>query len=137
LHLKLERFEFTEKSTIGKLFIDGKFECYTLEDTDRHLENDGIKIYGETCIPRCSNYKVIIDYSNHFKKRLPHILNVRNFTGIRIHKGNKPENTEGCILVGTSYTNDWISSSKKAFDPLFEKIENALKKGNTIQLEIT
>jgi len=31
---------------------------------------------------------------------LPEILNVKGFTGIRIHSGNTAKDSLGCILVG-------------------------------------
>lgn len=79
---------------IGQLLIDDKFFCYTLEDVSRD-----IKVYGETAIPK-GIYKVIVDYSDHFKKELPHILNVPGFAGIRMHGGNSASDTLGCILLG-------------------------------------
>jgi hypothetical protein len=50
-----------------------------------------------------------------------------NFAGIRIHSGNKPQDTEGCILVGQTESKDLIGSSGAAFGPLFQKFQNALK----------
>jgi hypothetical protein len=37
MKLKLVRELFTPTETMGSLFIDGKFFCYTLEDKDRGL----------------------------------------------------------------------------------------------------
>ncbi len=37
MELTLKREVFTEESTIGSLYIDGKFECFILEDKDRGL----------------------------------------------------------------------------------------------------
>lgn len=85
--LQLIRENMSGLATEGKLFIDGVFECHTLEDTDRHLENGGKKIYGQTAIPR-GIYDMDITYSNRFKKEMPIILNVPFFEGIRIHSGN-------------------------------------------------
>ena len=79
---------------IGEMLIDGKHFAYTLEDITRD-----VKVYGETAIPT-GTYKIIVDYSEHFKKELPHILNVPGFNGIRIHGGNTANDTLGCILIG-------------------------------------
>jgi len=53
-----------------------------------------------------------------FQKEMPHILNVPGFEGIRIHAGNTPKNTEGCILLGYTVKNDCIGQSKAAFNDL-------------------
>lgn len=127
MEMKLIRDRFTERSTGGMLYINGVFECFTLEDRDRHLETGGAKVPGETAIPRGS-YDVQITMSARFAKPLPLLLNVPNYSGVRIHPGNKPEDTEGCILVGNGRdlkNKDWVSASAAAFAALFEKIERA------------
>jgi hypothetical protein len=117
--ITIKRLYKTETSTIGELLIDGIFECFTLEDTERD-----VKIKGETAIPKGS-YKVIINQSNRFKKLLPLLLNVPNFEGVRIHPGNSNHDTEGCILVGQSRNKNYIGQSRKAFDKLFKKMQAA------------
>ena len=94
MNLTLKRFWFTDKSTIGCLYIDDIFECFTLEDVVRE-----VKIQNETAIPE-GKYQVIINWSPHFKKVLPRLVNVPNFEGVLIHTGNFPKDTGGCILVG-------------------------------------
>jgi hypothetical protein len=49
---------------------------------------------------------------------------VPNFEGIRIHSGNTNHNTEGCILIGQTRSNDFIGSSRNAFNELYKKIKN-------------
>ena len=138
MYIQLIREDFTEESTEGKLFINGTFECYTLEDTDRQLELGGKKIYGQTAIPR-GTYEIDITYSPRFKEDMPLLLNVKGFEGVRIHSGNKPEDTDGCILVGNENTrdgDDWIGQSKKAYRRLFSKILEAEERGEKITIEI-
>jgi len=132
MNLKLIRQIFTSKSTIGSLFIDDKFECYTLEDVVRA---PGIKIPGVTAIPY-GIYEVIIDYSNRFARNMPHVLNVPMFEGIRIHSGNTASDTEGCILLGTTTGKDIIYESKAAFVKFYLKLEEGLKHGE-VRIEIT
>jgi hypothetical protein len=121
LNLELNRKWKNNICTIGELFINGKFFCYTLEDRER-ME----KVYGETAIPK-GKYKVIISYSPRFKQLMPLLLNVPNFKGIRIHWGNYATHTEGCILVGSARSEDnlaiWNSKStyKKLFDLLIKE----------------
>ena len=119
MKIEVKRLHRTSNSTIGELTIDGKFECYTLEDVERD-----IKIKGETAIAK-GTYKVIINQSNRFKRLLPLLINVPNFEGVRIHAGNSNHDTEGCILVGQNRSLDYITKSRKAFDSLFTKMQKA------------
>ena len=138
MYLQLVRESFTSKSTEGKLFINGTFEMFTLEDKDRFLE-EGInqKVYGETAIPR-GIYNVVYTYSPRFKVMMPLLENVEQFDGVRIHWGNKPEDTEACILVGESNAkndDDWISNSRDAYNRLVTMIES-IKSDEEITIEI-
>lgn len=123
MEILVKRFEFGTNYTIGKMFINGEFFCYTLEDKVRE-----VKIQNETAIPS-GTYKVIVDYSNRFQKDMPHVLNVQGFSGIRIHSGNTDKDTEGCILLGDTWSGgDFIGKSRQAFNrflPLLEKAESA------------
>jgi len=127
MELKLIRKEFTDRSTIGELYVNGKFECFTVEDKDRKLESGGKKEYAVTAIPR-GTYQVVNSFSNRFQKYLPELINVPQFTGVRIHPGIKAEDSEGCILVGTTKAKDFIGNSRVAFASLFSKIKAVEKK---------
>ncbi len=121
MELKVKRIDYCAKATMGELYINGKFFCYTLEDVVR---KDGVKVYGETAIP-AGRYKVIITMSNRFKVRLPLLQNVPNFDGIRIHPGNTSADTHGCLLVGTTkQPPDFIGNSKRAFAELFAILDS-------------
>ena len=130
MNITVKRFEFGTNYTIGKLYIDDQeqFFCYTLEGTYR--EQDGVpveqwKVQDHTAIPKGS-YKVIVDHSNHFGKDLPHILDVPGYEGVRIHPGNTDKDTEGCLLVGKTWSGtDFIGSSVAAFNDLFPLIQKA------------
>lgn len=100
-------FKGTE-CTIGKLYIDGSYFCDTLEDAVREK-----KIAGITAIP-AGEYKVKKSYSPRFKKTLPEILNVPNFTGVRIHAGNTAKDTDGCILLGLNKIKGQVINSRDA-----------------------
>jgi Family of unknown function (DUF5675) len=119
MNLKLVRTDLTSQSTIGELYVDGKFECYTLEDVVRP-----VKIKGMTAIP-AGAYEVVISHSARFQRLLPLLLNVPNFDGIRIHAGNTAADTEGCLLVGQGKASNAISGSRNAFDALFAKLQAA------------
>ncbi len=129
MNLKLERIYLGDTFTVGKLSYEDKFICYTLEDKVREVEGQPVsswKIQNETAIPR-GTYPISITFSNRFQVRLPLLSNVDGYTGIRIHTGNTSKNTEGCILVGSSWDgkSDWIGSSKIAFSSLMPLIEES------------
>jgi hypothetical protein len=130
--LQLARKWFTDQCTQGELYVDGVFECFTLEDVVR----EGPKIPGRTAIPE-GTYQLVVDFSGRFQKHMPHILNVPGFEGIRIHAGNTAEDTEGCILVGQLRGNDSIGQSRAAFDLLFAKIRTALKSQMNMSITIS
>lgn len=137
MKIRVDRFEFSETSTISRLTCGG-FSCFILEDVDRHLEDskDGKeKVYGRTAIPR-GTYEVIITYSNRFKRELPLLRNVKYFEGIRIHPGNSDVGTDGCLLPGSSYSADFVYNSRATFNKLFGLIEDALDRGDKVELEI-
>jgi hypothetical protein len=61
---------------------------------------------------------------------MPHLQKVPGFDLIMIHWGNYPHDSEGCILVGQSQGQDFIGSSRNAFEILLPKIEEGLKNGD-------
>ena len=130
LELVLVRDIKTNKSTIGKLYISGKLQCFTLEDIERP-----VKIMHETCIPK-GTYKVILNVSNRFKKLMPLLLGVDGFEGIRIHAGNTDKHTSGCILVGQTFGIDFIGKSREAFEELMEMLEAQIEAKGTISIKI-
>ena len=116
MNLTLKRLNLTPNYTEGELYVNGVYFCKTLEDTNRDLNKNGQfdnnekKVYGETCIPY-GKYKVILSYSPKFKRELPEILEVPDFQGIRIHRGNKISDTLGCVLCGEKVKNGYLSNS--------------------------
>jgi hypothetical protein len=124
MKLKVVREIKTEVSTIGKLFVNEKFFCYTLEDKDRGLkQTDSLlfintkKIFGVTAIPSGS-YELIVNLSPKFKRMLPRILNIKGFDGVLMHRGNSADHSLGCILVGYKKGDNAIFDSTKAENDL-------------------
>lgn len=134
MQLKLNRIFKTNTFTIGELYINEKYVTDTLED---RVRPEGEKVYGKTAIPE-GTYEVKLTHSPRFKKILPEILNVPNFSGIRIHTGNSSKDTEGCILVGTwdSEKEDWVGSSKIAFDKLMTLLEEATNNKEKVTITV-
>lgn len=135
MKITVKRINKTNDYTIGQMFIDDEYFCDTLEDTVRDLTNVKDKIYGRTAIP-AGTYSVILDYSGHFKKLLPHILDIPFFSGVRIHSGNDVEDTNGCILVGSYHHAGYITESRVTMEKLMKKLRETINKGDRITLSI-
>jgi hypothetical protein len=117
MNLELVRRWFSDECTIGELYVDGEWECFTLEDAVR----EGPKIAGATAIPE-GTYQVVVSYSNRFERMMPLIRNVPGYEGIRIHSGNTHADTQGCILVGRERGPNRILRSRLAYNELFEQL---------------
>lgn len=102
--------------TIGKLYIDGRYFCDTLEDVVRPI---GVKVYGQTAIP-AGQYDCELTYSPRFKRILPLLKNVPNFEGVRIHSGNTASDSEGCILVGENKVKGKVLNSRVTLQKLLD-----------------
>lgn len=129
MKLLVKRVQSTDVCTIGYLYIDGvDSHLFTLEPAVREH-----KIPGTTAIP-IGTYPVVVDFSDHFGELLPHVLNVPNFVGVRIHPGNTDKDTEGCILIGKDWSGgDFIGHSREAFKGLFDQIKAA----GAVEIEVT
>jgi hypothetical protein len=117
VELHLYRKTSNDKRTLGELTVNGAMECFTLEDAIREK-----KVYAQTCIAP-GRYRVILSYSNRFKQLMPEVLNVPEFTGIRIHSGNTEHDTEGCILVGEKQSPTAVLNSRLAYRALLAKLK--------------
>lgn len=134
MELVVTRAHFYPDCCISDLSVNGQRECFVLEDPVREI--DGIpvedwKIPGATAIPY-GRYQVAVDKSQRFKKLLPRLLEVPGFSGVRIHSGNSPEDTQGCLLVGATWAHEkhnWIGNSSAAFAALLSKLQAALAAG--------
>lgn len=126
MKLTLKRVALKETYTIGKLYINGKYFCDTLEDAIRD-----VKIFGETAIDY-GVYTVKMTMSNRFKKVMPILLDVPKFEGVRIHSGSTIADTLGCILVGKNTIKGKLTQSREHAKALNE----LLIKEKSIVIEI-
>ena len=138
MHIHAHRNVFTDESTISMVTVNDDFVCNLLEDTDRRLEDGNQKVYGRTAIPR-GFYEIKMDYSPKYKRNMPHVLDVPQYEGIRIHPGNKADDTEGCLIPGyyDDTRKDWVSNSKVAYEKLLSMMLNAWTAGEKVTLEIS
>ncbi len=123
MHITVQRETLKDDRTLGELLIDGQHFCWTLEDAVRDR-----KIQNQTAIP-AGVYEAVVTWSNRFGKPLPMLLNVPQFTAIRFHGGNGPDDTEGCILVGEERDEERIWKCAAASSFLTFKIRNAASVG--------
>ena len=143
MKIELHRQKLTAKVALGDLYVDGVYECHTLEDVVRlddssTPQDEGAKVFGETAIP-AGTYRVIINLSPRFKRQMMRLLEVPNFTGILIHGGNTAEDSHGCILVGQELAGETIKAgtSTPAVRALQAKVQAALDRGETVTIAIT
>ena len=138
MQLLLQRTTKTASSTEGTLSIDGQFQCFTLEPTVRQVDGQSVetwKIPGKTAIP-IGTYAVEVTYFERGGYYSPLLDNVPGFIGIRIHIGNFPQDTEGCIMVGTQIGINEVLNSKVAFSALMTKIQQARNNQRSIQITV-
>ena len=153
MELVLNRIAKKNGYTIGKLSIDGKYFCDTLEDADRGLassmslfELKGKKIPHVTAIPT-GRYQVTMDmvsprfgkssfYRQYGGGRVPRLLNVPAYEGVLIHCGNTAKDTDGCILVGKNTQVGMVLESKATYSKLYPILEKAAKSMDKIWISI-
>ena len=137
MELTLIRREALRDRTLGELYIGKERICDTLEPTYRGFgEKPGVlKVPGKTTIP-AGRYAVRVTPSPRFKgKWLPVLCRVEGFSGIRIHAGNGPSDTAGCILVGIR-ERQHLTHSRVTTDLVAARLLSAQDVGQLIKLEI-
>jgi len=138
----LQRTPTKNGTTIGHLQLvygDDRIPlCWTLEDAIREVEGQPVstwKVLGETAIP-AGVYQVVVTPSKRFHRKLPLLLNVPGFTGIRIHAGNTKKDTEGCIIPGLGQSADYVFDSRAAMELLLHQINEALLAGERVEIDV-
>lgn len=128
VELRLPRDVFTEDSTTGVLSVDATpwseqtRLCCVLED---RIRAPGVKIHGKTAIPP-GRYRVVRTFSQRFRRILPLLIGVPNYSGVRIHSGNRAVDTDGCLCVGLERRENVVLRSRQAMlviDDLFDRAE--------------
>ena len=130
MRIELVRIAFKSTYTIGKLYVDGTYFCDVLEDVDRGLDSSMSeseilekKVKGQTAIPT-GHYVINITYSPKYKRMMPLLLDVKGFSGIRIHSGNSSKDTEGCLLVGKNKKVGMVLESRDTYQRLFKMMQD-------------
>lgn len=142
MNILIDRFYKGNKYTVGRLYIDNKYICDTMEDKDRGLTQDmplaeikKKKVYSQTAIPT-GTYKVVVSNSPKFKRNLPRLLNVPGYDGILIHRGNTHNDSAGCILVGENKLVGKVINSTKYEKLITELLTAAQNRNEEITITI-
>lgn len=143
MRVTLRRIAFKDKYTIGKVYINNKYFSDSIEDKDRglydYMSEEYIlekKVKHESAIPY-GMYKLLWTYSPKYKRFMPEVLDVKGFTGIRIHSGNTEEDSSGCILLGFNKKVGKVLDSRKTCKKFDAIIEEYYKKGEPMTIEVT
>ena len=145
MKLDVVRTQFGKDATNGMLFINGIFECFTLED-----QYQAVKVMHETCIPE-GEYEIKLrtvggfhdKYTKRygdFHKGMLWLQDVPNFKWILIHTGNTDEHTSGCLIVGDTQQdldvnfNGMVGASVNAYKKLYPKVANKLLAGEKVTI---
>jgi len=149
MKLDVIRHQFGSDATNGMLFIDGVFECYTLEDEYRD-----VKVMHETCIPEGEyeiKFRTVGGFDTKYKARygtdwhkgMLWLQDVPEFEYILIHTGNTDEHTAGCILVGETQQDidkgkdGFVGGSGDAYKKLYPKVKDAILNGEKVTIKIS
>lgn len=148
VNVELRTVAQNNKYTIGKLYIDGKYYCDTIEDTVRDLPEKcpytvkgqackcKEKVYAKTAIP-AGIYEIKMTYSNKFKRVLPLLMDVPHFIGIRIHRGNTEIDSAGCIIIGENKVKGKVINSTQYEVDIVKKFNKYVQEGKKILITIT
>ena len=144
MQILIQRHALKEGYTIGRMEINGKYFCDTLEDTDRGLRESmtedeiaALKVKGATAIPT-GTYRIDMQTrSPRFDRVLPRLINVKGYEGVLIHSGNTAADTEGCILVGLNRVRGKVIGSRLKLGRLLVLLREAQAEGEEIELVIT
>lgn len=142
MEIKLIRKYYQAKYTIGRLYVNNRFFSDCLEPPSLHLtERSALRIIliakykGYRAIPT-GRYRILITRSRRFGRWLPLLMNVKGFEGIRIHAGNKPEDTRGCILLGFNRRKGYVLDSTRCVLTLVKMMTEAIAKGEKVFVEV-
>ena len=152
MEITVERKYKKPAYTIDKWYINGIFFSDGLEDPDRGLtstmtleEINKKKVYGQTAIPT-GTYEIKMTYSNRLHSRayakkydgkLPELINVKGYEGVRIHPFNKAQETLGCLSVGKNNIKGAVTNATAYFYILLDSyILPAIKRGEKITITI-
>lgn len=155
MNIRIERKTRKNTYTVGKVSIDGKYYCDSLEDTDRGatqvmpfistggnkgywVKPDGThidKVPGKTAIPT-GLYDACIYFWPKYKCYVVQLLRVPGFTGILMHNGMTADHTEGCPLLGKNNIVGRLDGNRIYMDAVAARGMAAEKMGERVTVEV-
>lgn len=146
--LAVKRNPSKDGATISELLADGLHEGWVCEDEIREptegRPSDPAeleawvktwKVAGKTAIPS-GKYRIALTPSKRFGRVLPELLNVPGYAGVRMHPGNTPEQTEGCLLVGEEKTAKSVLRSREAMLELMAMLSGIIEAGEQVWISV-
>ena len=130
MEISVKRIARKRDYTIGRLSINGRYVCDTLEPHCIDWSKEQ-KVPGLTAIPE-GRYRIEMHFSRKFGKSCPFLLDVPHFEGVMIHQGNAPKNTQGCIIVGYNTIRGLVLKSHDAM----VKVEEAIRYARSTKQEM-
>lgn len=139
------RMAHTQNASCAEILIDGKHECYVIEDPPQIK-----KIPGQTRIP-AGTYEITLRTEGGFHKRYSRrfpsmhkgmlwIRNITNFQYCYYHRGNDHKDTRGCPLPVTtlslSENNFWGGASTDAYIKFYKKLMKFFERNERVYVTI-
>lgn len=124
MNIVIKRIYLGDNYTIGKLYVDNKYLCDTLEPSFTAGSHPAVA-YG--------TYLVNLVWSPKFHRYMLRI-EVPCRSGILIHAGNSVDDTLGCILLGENKSVGRLHNSRKYVELLRLKVIEVMRKQNSVVL---
>ena len=118
--ITVRRFDYSKNHTKSMIFINDQFFCFGMEPENKFPNT----IIGQRDLIPEGTYPIILSKSPKFKRVLPEILDVPFNSGIRIHPGNFPSDTSGCLILGTHFDENILFNSRKKVDQLISILKS-------------
>lgn len=141
--LNLIRYKDDGNATLGLLFYNQSFFCYTLEDTFHPIKKPGV-----TRIPQ-GNYSLAFNttvspLTLKYREQFPwftfhlELKNVPDYSSVYLYVGNYHEDTEGCILIadgiGANNNESMVTYSRQAYKRLYQKLTSEIQQGTPARI---
>jgi hypothetical protein len=141
--IDLFRIGGDKETTIGQFVIDGKHECFTIED-----EYHKIKQMGDTRIPE-GEHELKLVTTPKWSSKMGHPMiwiEVKNYVGVLIHPLNTEKDSDACIGPATTIGYDYSINSfrgnesrvayAKMYPKVVQKIQEIKKLGKIPAIRI-